>query len=96
MHFQSQSILGRVGCEARLPQLPQHGPQLPDVDVPAVAVDNDIVYVGRSVGLVGSQELVHHPLEGGRRPVNAEGEDGVLIEAPRPLRSISSSTLGMG
>ena len=57
--------LGRVSREARLPQLPQHRPQLTDVDVPTGTVDDDVIYVGRCVGLVGSQELVHHALEGG-------------------------------
>ncbi len=41
-------------------------------------MNDDVIQVGRGVGLVGPQQDVHQSLEGGRSPVQAEGKNPIL------------------
>ena len=78
--LQSQAALGGLGCESGPPQLPKDHPQLSEVDIPAGAVDDNVIYISCCVRLVRPKELVHHPLERGGCAVDAEQEDRILVK----------------
>lgn len=81
--FWPQAKLLGFGGDAHVSQSPRDGLLLFQVHLPGFVMDNNVVKVGGSVGLVGAQNTVHHPLKGSWSSMDTEREYGVLTQTFR-------------
>ncbi|KAM6946364.1 hydrocephalus-inducing protein homolog [Aplochiton taeniatus] len=66
---QAHVALGSVGSQTSLPEGPQHRLEPGQVGLPVGTMDHDVIQVCRCVLPMGSEDLIHNPLEGGWGPV---------------------------
>ncbi len=75
---EGQVTFSGIGGQPGPAQLHEHPPQPLQVVFPGLRMNDDVIQVGRGVGLVGPQQDVHQSLEGGGSPVQAEGKNPIL------------------
>jgi len=91
---EAEATLLGVGGQPRPSQGSQHGGDLLEMGPPLLPMDYYIIYVCRCILLVGPEDPVHQPLEGGRSSMEAKREHNIMEQTVGVMKAVFSRASG--